>query len=357
MNQGVMCMLDAIISYKSYKSRAEKQSFFMRQLAVMLGAGIEASEALEILNEIKKEQKLKWFEYLTKYPLYKKKGSESIFEKSPGWFKNLLANIAAKGVVGKDVTEIMHHIADEQENMENMKRRVTSVMTYPILMLCVAAMILSVILVFVIPTFNEMFNSFGTDLPGPTRDLIKYANFLTKNIFWIFLAMAVIGKLMRTKVVRDVVLFIISLTGLGDLINTFSIIIFSRCLSIMLYLKAPLDQALEAAVKAVPNFIHARKFSAAVSRIKDSSSLAEALESTGFYSPVTIRILKAGEKSGSIEVTLKELARYQEKDLEAHFEAAIKTVGIITLLSLSIIIGYIVIALYLPIFKMGGILG
>lgn len=350
-------MLDAIISYKSYKSRAEKQSFFIRQLAVMLGAGIDASEALEILNESKKEQKLKWFEYLTKYQLYKKKGSESIFEKSPEWFKNLLAYIVANGVVGKDVTEIIHHIADEQENMENMKRRVTSVMTYPIFVLCVAAMILGMIIVFVIPTFVEMFNSFGTDLPGPTRDLIKYAMFLTKNIFWIFLVIAVIFQLMRTKVVRDVVLFIISLTEPGDMITTFSIIIFSRCLSIMLYLKAPLDQALETAVNAVPNFIHARKFRTAVSRINDSSSLAEALESTGFYSPVTIRILKAGEKSGSIEVTLKELARYQEKDLEAHFEVAIKTLGISALLGLSIIIGFIVIALYLPIFQMGGILG
>lgn len=352
-----MCMLDAIISYKSYKSRAEKQSFFIRQLAVMLGAGIDASEALEILNESKKEQKLKWFEYLTKYQLYKKKGSESIFEKSPEWFKNLLAYIVANGVVGKDVTEIIHHIADEQENMENMKRRVTSVMTYPIIVLCVVAMILGMIFVFVIPTFVEMFNSFGTDLPGPTRALIKYAMFLTKNIIWILLAMAVIGKLMRTKVVRDVVLFIISLTGLGDMINTFYIIIFSRCLSIMLYLKAPLDQALETAVNAVPNFIHARMFSAAVSRINDSSSLAEALESTGFYSPVTIRILKAGEKSGSIEMTLKELARYQDKDLEDHIEAFIKIMGIYALLLMSIIMGGIVIALYLPIFKMGGILG
>jgi type IV pilus assembly protein PilC len=329
----------------------------MRHFAAMLTAGIEPSEALGILEEEKKQKAYKGWEYFTKHPIVKDPGDRSVFEKSPAWFKNLLAYTVACEKVEMEAARLMHHIADGQETLENLKKRAISALTYPVTVLVIAAVIIGAIMVFVIPTIVEMYASFSDSLPGPTQTLLVYSNFIVKNFIWILVAFILAIKLLGTKPIRDSILYLLSLTGIGLPITAYSNIMFSRTLSIMLYLKAPMEKALTASVEAVPNRFHAWKFKKALIELENSGSLSYALESTGLYSPSTIRIFKAGEACGSIESSLAEMSRYQEKIMVNQFDGMTKSLDMILLILMATVVGYIVIALYLPIFEMGSVVG
>jgi type IV pilus assembly protein PilC len=350
-------MLDLLPIIFRRKSHIDSLSFYMRQFAAMLTAGIDPTEALGILEEEKKQKVTKGWEYLTQFPILKGRGERSVFGKSPPWFKNLLAYTMANGRVEKEAAQLLHHIADGQETLENLKKRLKAALTYPVTVMTIVAVILGVILVFVTPTFVEMYGSFADSLPGPTLTVIHCSNVVAGNFQWIIILLVLVITLLRMKVIRDFVVYILSLTGAGYPIHLYSNIMFSRTLSIMLYLKAPLDKALAAAIEAVPNRFHARRFRRALSDLEDSESLSDALESTGLYSPVTIRIFKAGEACGAVESSLAEMARYQEKDLVSHFDGLTKNLDMVLLILMATVIGFIVIALYLPIFEMGSVIG
>lgn len=350
-------MFDLLPIFLRRKNHIDNLSFYIRQFAAMLTAGIDPSEALGILEEERKKKSGKLRANIFKHPMVKDREERFVFENSPGWFKSFLAYILACGTVDKEAAQLIHHIADGQETLENLKKRFKSALTYPVTLMTIAAVVTGVILVFVIPTFVDMYGSFAGSLPTPTLAVIHCSNVIAGHYHWAIILLALVIMLLKVKVIRDSAVYALSLTGAGYPIDLYSNIMFSRTLSAMLYLKARRDKALGVAIESVPNRFHARKFRKAISGLEDSESLADALESTGLYSPATVRIFKAGEACGSIESSLSEMSRYQEKNLVSHFDVLTKNLDVFLLILMATVIGFIVIALYLPIFEMASLVG
>lgn len=334
----------------------ESMSLIFRQLASMLNAGIGVRESLDILGDENEDKGAKQLALDVRRDLTLREAPTKANESYPLWFQSFIRFILTKDTVVNDLPEMMYCVADDHESLEDLESRFFSAMIYPATTITIAAVVTGVILVFVIPTLSEMFNSFGSVLPKPTLLVITISNWFIRVSYWLILA--VLGFFMAIKYnkwVRD--RFLLLIPGLNQIIKILSLIRFSRYLAMMLSLDAPIRLALDVAVDAVPNTVHAIKLKDAVKHVEDPKTICDALERTGYYSKMAIRLLVAGEKSGSLSQALKGLAQYYEKSKMRSIEQSVQIFEIVSTMIVASLIGFLVISMYLPIFKMAGVVG
>lgn len=335
------------------KDRTETMSLFFRQLASMLNAGISVKEALEILSEENEDKHVK--RLASDIHQFKEQGAGSVQAAKgyPDWFKNLLDHVLEKDKMHKDLSDMIFKIADDHETMEGLKSRFKSAMIYPATIVVIAIFVLSFVLIFVIPTFDEMFKSFGSHLPAPTLLALRFSKWASDLFGYVVLILLFFSMVMRyRKGLRDK--FLMWIPGLNTILKTLTMIRFSRYLSMMMSLNMPLRKALDAAINVIPNRVYADRIKEAFHRVEGEPDLFDALKNTGFYSPMAVRILAAGKKSGSLANALQGLAQYYEKSKITSIEGVLRVFEIMVFLTVATLVGFLVIAMYLPIFMMAG---
>lgn len=341
-------------TFKSRKVKADEIVIFTRQLATMVEAGIPIIQGLDALQE------------QTTHPLFKKvivsvrddiqHGSSlsASFAKHTNVFDSLFVNMVKVGETGGVLSTILDRIASYFEKILRLKRKVKSALVYPIVVVSMAVIITIILLVKVVPTFKGIYDSFGRELPGLTQALLTASDILKKNLLWFVGGVVVIivalrqwyktskGALMIDRAVLRMPIF-------GDLMRKVAISRFSRTLATLIQSGVPILESLEIVGKAIGNRVLELVIDEVKMSVREGESLTGPLAKSGVFPPMVTRMISIGEKSGQMEKMLLKIAEFYDDQVDAAVDALTSIIEPLIIGFLGIVIGFIVIALFLPI--------
>jgi len=248
------------------------------------------------------------------------------------------------------------------EKAESLKAKVKSAMTYPIIVLCVAFGVVAILMLFVIPTFQDMFKQFGAALPGPTQLIVNMSNAFRKfwylifgSIFALIFALKWIYKQEKGRYQIDK--FVLKLPIFGDLLRKVAVAKFTRTLGTMISSGVPIMDGLDITSKTAGNVIIENAIKAVRSAISEGQSMAEPLAQAGIFPGMVVQMISVGEATGAMDQMLSKIADFYDEEVDAAVDALTSALEPMLMVFLGGIVGFVVIAMYLPIFKMAGAVG
>lgn len=335
---------------------------FTRQFATMIDAGLPLVQCLDILG--RQQDKKIFKEMLVQVKESVESGSTfaDALKRHPKAFDNLFVNLVAAGEVGGILDTILNRLAAYLEKAQKLKKKVKSAMTYPATIVGIALIVISVILIFVIPAFEKMFADFGGALPAPTQIVINISNFVQDYIVGIIGAIIVLvfafKKIYATQKGRDFIDDkVLKLPIFGVLLRKVAVAKFTRTLGTMISSGVPILDGLEIVAKTAGN----RTIEKAIYKVKQSISegktIAEPLEKSGVFPPMVCQMIAVGEQSGSIDTMLNKIADFYDDEVDDAVGNLTAMMEPMLMLFLGTTVGGLVIAMYLPIFKVAGAVG
>jgi type IV pilus assembly protein PilC len=334
---------------------------FSRQLATMLAAGIPLVQGLDIVGNGHDKPGVQKLILSIKADI---EGGTSLHEalgKHPLYFDDLFTNLVEAGEQAGALESLLDKIATYKEKSEALKKKVKKALFYPAAVLVVAVIVTVILLVFVIPQFESLFKGFGADLPAFTQMVINLSKFVQHN--GIMLAMVTAGAFYaffyfkrRSRAMR-VILDRISLKIpiIGPILNKAAIARYARTLATMFAAGVPLVEALESVAGATGNIV----YETAVLRMKDEVAtgqrLQRAMESTGLFPNMVVQMIAVGEESGSLDTMAGKVATFYEAEVDNAVDAMSSLLEPLIMAILGVLVGGLVIAMYLPIFKLGSV--
>lgn len=346
------------ISFFQPKVTGRDIVIFTRQLSTMIDAGLPLVQSLEILSNQQENVTLKAILREIKADVESGMTFADAMKKHPKAFDTLFCNMIDAGEIGGILDTILSRLAEFMEKSMILKKKVKGAFTYPVICLAISVVILGVILIFVVPTFESMFADFGSALPVPTQIVVGMSNFVkTKIIYMIGIAMVfsfLFKKYNSTdKGEQNVDALSLKLPVFGELIMKVAVAKFTRTLSTMLESGVPILEALTVVAKTAGN----RVIETAVFRISDSISegrtIAEPLEETGIFPPMVVQMISVGEATGALDAMLSKIADFYDEEVDQAVENMTAMIEPFMMVFLGGMIGGLVVAMYLPIFKMG----
>ncbi|MGO9446228.1 MAG: type II secretion system F family protein, partial [Thiobacillaceae bacterium] len=281
------------------------------------------------------------------------------FGKHPRYFDNLFCNLVNAGEQAGILDGVLDRLATYKEKMVALKGKIKSALFYPAAVMVVALIVTAVIMIFVIPAFKELFTSFGADLPGPTLLVMHISDFFVKWWWAIFggLIGGTMGFLRAWRRSKTIQAFMdrafLRVPIFGALIEKATIARWARTLSTMFAAGVPLVESLDSVAGAAGNYV----FEEATYRIKGDvatgTSLTNAMQSTGKFPNMVMQMTAIGEESGALDSMLSKVADFYEGEVDDAVDAISSLIEPMIMVVLGVLIGGMVIAMYLPIFKMG----
>jgi len=335
---------------------------FTRQLSTMIDAGLPLVQSLEILGNQQENPTFKNVMVEIKLDVETGTTFADAMKKHPHAFDNLFCNMIEAGEIGGILDTILSRLAEFMEKAMTLKKKVKGAFTYPVICLCIAAVILGVILIFVVPAFEKMFADFGAALPVPTQIVVGMSRFVKSNFIYGvagMMALAFAFKQYRKtdKGEYNTDAISLKLPVFGDLIMKVSIAKFTRTLGTMLSSGVPILEALTVVAKTAGN----RVIETAVFRVADSisegRSIAEPLEETGIFPNMVVQMISVGESTGALDAMLSKIADFYDEEVDQAVENLTAMIEPFMMVFLGGMVGGLVVAMYLPIFKMGEVVG
>lgn len=335
---------------------------FTRQLATMIDAGLPLIQSLEILSKQQDNSTFKTVLTAIKRDVETGTTIADAMRKHPTVFDSLFANMIEAGETGGILDTILGRLAGFKEKSMALTKKIKGAMTYPTICLAISFLILGVILVFVIPVFEEMFTSMGAALPIPTQIVVKMSNFMKSNflfiIMGIFAIIFIIKKIYHTEKGRyRIDAMLLRAPIVGDLIRKVAVAKFTRTLSTMLQSGVPILDALQVVAKTSGNKV----IEAAVFRIAESISegrpIAEPLEESGVFPNMVVQMINVGESVGALDTMLAKIADFYDEEVDQAVNNLTAMIEPFMMVFLGGMIGGIVVAMYLPIFSMASVVG
>ena len=335
---------------------------FTRQFSTMIDAGLPLVQCLDILSRQQDNKTFKKILLQVKEDVESGSTFAEALKKHPKAFDELYVNLVAAGEVGGILDTILNRLAAYIEKALKLKKQVKSAMTYPTTIIGIAVVVISVILIFVIPAFEKMFADFGGALPAPTQVVINLSNFIQDYIvviiggivlfFWGF------KRIYRTeagrKKIDDLAL---KLPIMGILIRKVAVAKFTRTLGTMMSSGVPILDGLDIVAKTAGN----RTVETAIYKVRQSISegktIAEPLEKSGVFPPMVCQMIAVGEQSGSVDTMLNKIADFYDDEVDDAVSNLTAMMEPLLMLFLGTTVGGLVIAMYLPIFKLAGAVG
>ena len=335
---------------------------FTRQFATMIDAGLPLVQCLDILG---KQQENKTFKAnLTQVKEDVESGSTfaDALKKHPNAFDTLYINLVAAGEIGGILDTILNRLAAYIEKAMKLKKKVKSAMTYPATIIGIAVLVIAVILVFVIPQFQSMFESFGSTLPLPTLIVIAISDFLQNYIFVIIgVCYGTLWGLKRIYKTPKGQLFMdalfLKLPVMGILIRKVAVAKFTRTLGTMISSGVPILDGLDIVAKTAGNKIVENAIYKVAQSISEGKTIAEPLEQSGVFPPMVCQMIAIGEQSGSIDTMLNKIADFYDDEVDDAVGNLTAMMEPMLMLFLGTTVGGLVVAMYLPIFKMASAIG
>ena len=343
------------------KVKPEDVAIFSRQLATMLAAGIPLVQSFEIVGNGNDNPAMQKLILDIKADV---EGGTSLHEalaRHPLYFDDLYVNLVEAGEQAGALESLLDKIATYKEKTEALKKKVKKALFYPAAVLVVAVVVTIILLVFVIPQFESLFKGFGAELPAFTQFVIDLSKFIQSK--GIFIA-AVIGGAgyaffyfkKRSKKMRETLDRIsLKLPIIGPILNKAAIARYARTLSTMFAAGVPLVEALTSVAGATGNIVYEN----AVLRMRDEVStgtrLQQAMENTGMFPNMVIQMVAVGEEAGALDEMSGKVATFYEADVDNAVDSMSSLLEPLIMAILGVLVGGLVIAMYLPIFKLGAV--
>ncbi len=346
---------------KGGKVKAEDIAVFSRQLATMLAAGIPLVQSFEIVGNGNDKPAMQKLILDIKADV---EGGTSLHEalgKHPLHFDDLFVNLVEAGEQAGALETLLDKIATYKEKTEALKKKVKKALFYPTAVLVVAVVVTVILLIFVIPQFESLFKGFGADLPAFTQFVIDMSRGLQDNgvyvaavcagAIWTFIYFQKRSKAMREFLDRALLKFPI----IGPIMYKSSIARFSRTLATMFAAGVPLVEALESVAGACGNIV----FENAVLKMRDEVAtgqrLQRAMENTGLFPNMVIQMIAVGEEAGALDAMSGKVATFYEAEVDNAVDSMSSLLEPLIMAILGVLVGGLVIAMYLPIFKLGAV--
>jgi type IV pilus assembly protein PilC len=280
-------------------------------------------------------------------------------KKFPKQFDSLFVNMIAAGEAGGILDGILRRLAAYMEKAAKLKAQVKGAMTYPIVTLVIAVVVLAVILVFVIPVFEEMFADFGGELPVPTQIVVAMSDMAKSKIVYIiiglFLFIVAFKKIYGTEKGREMVdNLLLKIPIFGDLLRKVAVAKFTRTMGTMLASGVAILEALDIVAKTAGNKTVEKAIYSVRKGIAEGRTMADPLAQSGVFPSMVCQMISVGESTGALDAMLGKIADFYDEEVDQAVENLTALIEPFMLVFLGVTIGGLVIAMYLPIFKMAG---
>ena len=336
-------------------------AIFSRQLATMLAAGIPLVQSFEIVGNGHDNAAMQKLILSIKADV---EGGSSLAEalaKQPLYFDDLFVNLVEAGEQAGALETLLDKIATYKEKTEAIKKKIKKALTYPAAVLVVAFVVTTILLIFVIPSFEDLFRGFGADLPTFTRMVIDLSAFVRSEGVWIFMivAGAVAAFIYFKKRSRPMQHFLdrmmLKVPVIGPIMQKASIARYARTLSTMFAAGVPLVEALESVAGATGNIVYELGVLEMRDEVATGQRLQQAMENTDLFPNMVIQMIAVGEESGSLDDMSAKVADFYEEDVDNAVDNLSSLLEPMIMAILGVLVGGLVVAMYLPIFKLGAV--
>ncbi len=333
---------------------------FTRQLSTMIDAGLPLVQCLQILGKQQSNPTFK--SVLTAIQNDVETGTTlaDSMRKHPKVFDGLYSNMIEAGELGGILDTILSRLAVFKEKAMALQKKIKGAMTYPAICLGISLVILVVILVFVVPVFDKMFKDFGSTLPVPTQIVIDLSNFFKSNIIFIIIAAVVISWIVKKIYATDkgrlkMDHMILWSPVIGPLIRKVAVSKFTRTLSTLLQSGVPILDSLQVVARTSGNKIIERAVIRVAASIAEGRPIAEPLEESGVFPNMVVQMINVGESVGALDTMLEKIADFYDEEVDQAVENLTAMIEPFMMVFLGGMIGGLVVAMYLPIFKIASV--
>ena len=343
------------------KVNAADIAVFSRQLATMLTAGIPMVQAFDIVANGSEKPAMQKLILDVKTDI---EGGTSLHEalaKHPLYFDDLYVNLVEAGEQAGALESLLDKIATYKEKTEALKKKVKKALFYPAAVLAVAVLVTIILLVFVIPQFEALYKGFGADLPAFTQFVIHISQIVQHD--GVFIAMVLAGAVWtfiyfkkRSKAMREFLdRLILKVPVIGPILNKAAIARYARTLSTMFAAGVPLVEALESVAGATGNIVYENAVNNMRDEVSTGQRLQRAQENTGLFPNMVNQMIAVGEESGSLDEMSGKVATFYEAEVDNAVDAMSSLLEPLIMVVLGVLVGGLVVAMYLPIFKLASV--
>ena len=336
-------------------------TLFTRQLATMMKAGVPLLQAFDIVGKGASNQAVAKLLMDVKADVETGSSLNQAFRKYPLYFDALFCNLVGAGEAAGILDSLLDRLATYKEKILAIKSKIKSALFYPVAVIVVAIIITAVIMIFVIPSFKDVFKNFGADLPAPTLIVIAMSDFMVANWYIVFgiLGGGIYGffymwkRSEKVQIVMDRLL--LRLPIFGDIIRKATMARWARTLSTMFAAGVPLVEALDSVGGASGNYVYKMATKQIQSEVSTGTNLTVAMQNANVFPNMVIQMVSIGEESGQLDAMLSKVADFFEAEVDDAVEAMSSLMEPMIMVVLGTLIGGMVVAMYLPIFKLGAV--
>ena len=331
---------------------------FTRQLSTLIDAGLPLLRSLNILQAQLKPSKLR---DVTEEMIEDIQGGTTFSEalaRHPKIFDRLYVNMVRAGEIGGMLEVVLNRLADYAEKRQALKRRVRGAMIYPIAVMFIAAGVVGFLMVRVVPVFAGIYKDFGGDLPGPTKLLVTLSDFMVTS--WWLLLVYFSGTVIFFKIFFKIPVIqrgrdhlVLKVPMIKGLVVKIAVARFSRTLGTLIASGVPILQALKIVKETIGNVVIQNAIDHVHDSIKEGETIAAPLEEARVFPAMVVNMIDVGEETGSLDAMLMKVADTYDAEVEAAVAALLTLMEPVMVVFLGFIVGYVVVALYLPIFMLG----
>jgi type IV pilus assembly protein PilC len=345
------------------KISARDIAIFSRQIATMMKSGVPLVQSLEIIGNGQKNIRMKNLVEAVRTDI---EGGSSIYEamcKHPIYFDELYRNLVRAGESAGVLETVLDTIATYKENLETLKGKIKKALFYPAMTIVVAILVSSVMLIYVVPQFEDVFKNFGAELPAFTQMIVAASRFL---VGWWWLMLGIVGGTLvsfifaykRSAAFRHTLdKLILKVPVIGAIMHNSAIARFSRTLAVTFRAGVPLVEALESVAGATGNAVYEK----AVWRIRDDVSVGYpvnmAMKQANLFPHMVIQMAAIGEEAGALDTMLFKVAEFYEQEVNNAVDALTSLLEPLIMVIIGVLVGSMVVGMYLPIFKLAATIG
>ena len=334
---------------------------FARQLATMMAAGVPLVQSFEIIGRGHEKPAMQDLIMGIKSDVESGTSLAEALEKQPKYFDDLFCNLVAAGEQSGALEALLDKIATYKEKTEELKAKVKKALFYPIAVLVVAFIVVVILLIFVVPQFQSIFEGFGADLPAFTQMVVHMSEFVQEYWWAVFLAIGIaIFAFKYTKQTsptfrRGLDIVSLKIPVIGGILEKSAVARFARTMSTMFAAGVPLVEAMESVAGATGNALYYEATMKMKDDVATGTQLQQSMKQTGIFPNMMVQMVSIGEESGSLDEMLAKVADFYEQEVDALVDGLSSLLEPLIMAILGVLVGGLVVAMYLPIFKMGSV--
>ena len=343
--------------------KAKDISTFTRQMATMIKAGVPLLQSFDIVGRGHPNPNMSRLIMDIRGDVETGTSLSNAFRKHPKYFDALYCNLVEAGETAGMLELVLERLATYQEKSLAIRSKIKSALTYPIAVMVVAFVVVSIIMLFVVPVFTEVFSQFGASLPAPTLIVVAMSNFFVHYWYILFGTIFIGGYFFlqswkkSVKMQESMDRLLLRIPVFGKLVRLGALARWTRTLATMFGAGVPLVEALDAVGGAAGNIVYLRATEKIQQDVSTGTSLTTSMQTQGVFPPLVIQLTSIGEESGSLDSMLSKAADIYEAEVDELVKNLSALLEPIIIVFLGVIIGGLVVAMYLPIFNLGKVVG